>query len=105
DRHLDADRLNASLRFPRQFTELIYRAMPEAGAGRVVPAGPPMPVVALGALYGSKFAACLSSSLVMEIFSLSDSFLDLSPATSWKALGAIATSLVPMPRKPPTPTT
>ena len=26
----------------------------------------------------------------MEIFSLSDSFLDLSPATSWKALGARA---------------
>jgi len=46
-----------------------YNSMPQtcrprqragaAGAGRPGPV-PPMPVVELGALYGSKFAACLS---------------------------------------------
>ena len=40
--------LYASLRLQRQ--RYRYRAMPDGGAGRVVPAGLPMPVVELGAL-------------------------------------------------------
>ena len=52
-----------------------------------------------GALYGSKFAACFNSSLVMESLSLSGSFFDLSPGTIWKALGASATSFAPMPEE------
>jgi hypothetical protein len=42
-----------------------------------VPSVPaPLPVVELGALYGSKFAACFSWSLVIDNFNLSDSFFD-----------------------------
>src|SRR5262245_50846342 len=78
--------------------------MPPPPAGRE-PVPPPMPVVALGALYGSNADACFSWSLVMESLSLSASFFDLSPGTIWNALGASATSFAPMPRKPPTPIT
>src|SRR2546425_11629471 len=50
----------------------VYRFMPPPGAGRGAPGPPtpPAPVVARGSLYGSKFGASLSCSLVNETFSL-----------------------------------
>ena len=50
-----------------------------------------------------KSAAELSCSLVIDSFSFT-SLLSL-PCMTWKADGGSATSLAPMPRKPPTPTT